>query len=69
MTVAEHDVPPRWHIPARVLDVFAVDARTARLDATRHMHILGGLPPWRPLLRVTYRQTHATPIDEERSAP
>ncbi len=59
MTIAEHEIPPRWHIAGRVLDVFAVDARTARVDATRHVHVVEGLPPWRPLLRVTYSHTAA----------
>ena len=62
MTIAEHDIPPRWHITGRVLEVFAVDASTARMDATRQVHIAESLPPWKPLLRVTYAHTDASAL-------
>ena len=57
MTIAEHELPPRWHIAGRVLEVYAVDACTARMEATRRVHVDGRLPPWKPLLRVTYAHT------------
>jgi hypothetical protein len=59
----ERGVPLRWRIPARLLELVAADARPARINATRHMHILEGLPPWRPLLRIIYQQTDTTPVD------
>lgn len=58
MTIADHDVE-RWHIAGRTLTAYAVDADAARLDAARHVCIVEGLPPWRPLLRAVYRHTDA----------
>jgi len=56
--VAEHEVE-RWHIAGQVLKVWAVDARAARVYATRHVHVIEALPPWKPLLRMTYSHTTA----------
>jgi hypothetical protein len=62
VTVAEHDVPPRWHIPAQVLKVCAPDATSARAQATQAAHRAAGCPPWKPLLRISYPYTSATPL-------
>ena len=57
MTIAEHDIPPRWHIAGQVIEVYAVDALTARMDAARQVRIVEGLPPWKPVSRVIYSHT------------
>ncbi len=57
MTIAEHDIAPRWHIAGRVLEVYAADARAARIDAARQVRIVEGLPPWKPVSRVIYSHT------------
>jgi hypothetical protein len=62
VTVAEHDVPPRWHIPAQVVKVYASDAKAARVSGTRAVQIAAGVPPMKPLRRITYPHTAASPL-------
>jgi len=62
VSVAEHELPPRWRIEGQVLEVSAADERDARAAGTRAAHIAAGVPGWRPLLRQTYMQTSATPL-------
>lgn len=60
VAVSAHRIEPRWEIPGATLTVRAHSQASAVLEAARELHRRGGLPPWRPLLRVTVR--HATVI-------
>ena len=62
VTVAEHDVPPRWRIERQTVKVCAVDATAARVTATRSAQIAAQVPPVRSLRAITYRHTTATPL-------
>jgi hypothetical protein len=53
--VRAHEVPPRWSIPEQTFEVRAACEQQARIEAAREAHRRGGLPPWKPCLRVTWR--------------
>jgi len=59
VTVAEHDVAPRYHVPARTVDVYALTAREARLRVLRWAHGDAGVPPWKPCVRVSWPNVSA----------
>jgi hypothetical protein len=58
VTIHKH-VCSRWIIPATKIKLVAPDSDTARLFALRQVHGQQGLPPWRPLLRVSWPHTTA----------
>lgn len=62
VTVAAHDVPPRWSVPAQVVKVYAPDETTARVLAVQSVARDADLPPWKPALRVVYRHTAAARV-------
>ncbi len=62
--VAEHDVPPRWHVPARVVEVPAADAGQACAFVIGWAHCDAGVPPWRPFVRHSLAFTTAERVGE-----
>ena len=59
--VEEHDVD-RWHIDGQELVVYATDMRTARMGAVDRVHVAEQVAPWKPLKRLTWTHTSATPM-------
>ena len=62
VTIAGHDVPPRWRVERQTVKLCAVDATAARVTATRAAQIVAQVPPVRSLRAITYRHTTATPL-------
>lgn len=61
VTIAEHDVPPRWSIPAHTVTLGASTARIACSTAVRWAHCDAGVPPLRSLLAVSMEHASARP--------
>jgi hypothetical protein len=61
VTIAEHDVPPRWHVGARTVTLGASTARIACSTAVRWAHADAGVPPLRSLLGVSMAHASAKP--------
>lgn len=57
--VDPHAIPPRWTIPKHTIKLVATGTRDARLCAIRWAHTDAGVPPWRPLIRVSWPHTSA----------
>jgi hypothetical protein len=62
VTIAEHDIPPRWHIPATQITVGAVTAESACHAVVRMAHIRAGVAPLRSLLALSMAYAHAEPV-------
>jgi hypothetical protein len=65
VTVEEHTVAGRWRIDGQVLEVFAVDAVAARVEATRILHVRHAVAPWKPWARYSFLRTSAAPVREQ----
>jgi hypothetical protein len=61
VTIAEHDIEPRWHIPARTVELGASTAESACSTVVRWAHIDAGVPPLRSMLALSLAHTHAEP--------
>jgi hypothetical protein len=62
VTIAGHRVE-RWEIPERAVMTPAASRRHAQIIAVRIAHAASGLPPWKPLMRVTLRHATVTPLE------
>ena len=67
--IDRHSVPPRWLIPATSTIVPAADADHAREIVARSVHIRAGCPPWKPLLRISWPHSSATPTSAAPAVP
>src|SRR2546428_118972 len=61
--LAAHDLPPRWRIPARTVELPAADVEDAARQVIRWAHSDAGAPPWRPLVRASLAFASARPVD------
>jgi hypothetical protein len=61
VTIAEHDIEPRWHIPARAVELAATTARIACSTAVRWAHADAGVPPLRSMLALSMAHASARP--------
>ena len=61
VTIAEHEIPPRWTIPAAVIEVYALSAEQARIQAIRDAHVQQAVPPLRSLRRLSWPHVSAEP--------
>jgi hypothetical protein len=59
VTVNAHDIPPRWRIEAQNVKLTSPTAARARLRAIRWWHADGGVPPMKPLIRLSWPHTTA----------
>jgi hypothetical protein len=59
VTIAEHDVPPRWHVEAQGVTVGASTAEVACNAAVRTAHIVAGVAPLHSLLALSMAHTTA----------
>lgn len=59
VSISEHDVPPRWHIPASTVTLSAVSAKAACCQVVRWFHRDVGVPALRSLLAVSLVHAHA----------
>lgn len=66
VTIAAHDVPPRWHVPARTTLTGSPTAEMACRFAAQEAHRDAGVPPMRSLLRQTLPHVKATLIASDR---
>lgn len=64
VTIAAHEVPPRWSIPATVCEVGASTAEIACGVCLRFAHSDAGVPPLRSLLAVSRAHVHAERVRE-----
>lgn len=62
VTIAAHDVPPRWYVPARVVELGSYTAGGARDQALRWAHIDAGVPALRSLLRLSVEHARVEPM-------
>lgn len=62
VTIDAHDVPPRWHVPARTVELGAFTADGARESVARWAHVDAGVPPLRSLPRLTLAHTRVEPL-------
>ena len=65
VTVAEHEVPPRWQVERQVVKVCAHDESEARMSTARAAQLVAEVPPMRSLRAVTYCHTTATPLGSD----
>jgi hypothetical protein len=66
VTVTPHTVTGpvvSYEIPAMAFQIGGDSSRSARRSATQHVHIVHGLPGWRPYLRQTWPHVTVTPDD------
>ena len=63
VTIERHSVPPRWLIPARSSTTVAADGDQARMFVIREAHAAAGVPPMRPLTRISLGFATATRTD------
>jgi hypothetical protein len=57
VTIAEHHLPPRWHVPARSVTLGAGSAEAACRFVVRWAHRDAGVPPLRSMIAVSMRYT------------
>lgn len=62
VTVAEHDIPPRWRIPATQITVGASTAEAACHAAVRMAHIRADVAPLHSLLALSLGHVTAEPV-------
>ena len=53
----------RWILAKQTIELVAVSEDHARLTALRQVHGQQGLPPWKPLLRISWPITTAKRTD------
>jgi len=68
VTIAEHDIPPRWHVDAQEVTVGAVTAESACNAAVRTAHVVAGVAPLHSLLALSLARTHAKPMRSRQAA-
>ncbi len=68
VTIAEHGVPPRWHIPAQEVTVGAGTAAIACRTAIRFAHRDADVPPLRSMLAVSMEYARAEPARSQVAA-
>ena len=61
VSVAEHDVPPRWHIPASTATLGAATAHAACVQAIRRAHRDAGVPPLLSMIALSLDHVRAEP--------
>jgi len=59
VTISAHDIPPRWDVPARTLELGASTAESACRTVARWAHIDAGIPPLRSMLAVSMEHASA----------
>ena len=67
VTIERHTCA-RWIVPASVTTLPAPDGDSARLYALRGAHGRLAMPPWKPLLRLSWPHSSAAPIGEPTDA-
>lgn len=66
VTIAAHDIVPRWHVPAHTTQLGRPTAELACRFAAQEAHRAAGVPPMRSLLRISLSYVKADPIASER---
>jgi hypothetical protein len=61
VTIAEHDIPLRWHVAAREVTVGAATSESACSMVVRMAHIDAGVAPLRSLLALSLAYATAVP--------
>lgn len=64
VTIKRHTCE-RWIVPARRVKLPAASATHAATIAVQESHSALGMPPWRPLVRLSLQHTNATRIGGE----
>jgi len=59
----------RFEIPAQLIEVCTTSVDVARLAGIREAHRRGRLPPWKPLLRISWPHTTAERVGATPTAP
>ncbi len=59
VAIGEHDIPPRWRIPAGTVTLAAVSAEAARTMAVRAAHRDAGVPPLLSMIALSLDHTRA----------
>jgi hypothetical protein len=60
--IAEHDLFPRFHVPASESRTWGLTAGAAKLTAIRYAHADNGIPPLKSMVRATAKHTTASEI-------
>lgn len=63
VTITAHDVPPRWHVPASIVEMGSPTADLARYFAVQRAHIDADVPAMRSLLALSLRHARADKIE------